>query len=239
MPTRPSTDAPSLRRSWIGTAVMLVAVIVGVGAVSLGSSEYQRVSSDHTTVDLQRQTGAIHDLERSLLPLNQRVIAALYLPTPQERAAGLGDYTVARDRLAEAFETAERDLTGTAMMLRLLEARDHLSALDSGVEGAEDLWTDGTVGRVLTAGGDPFALQVWAEVSALVSALTELGSESVEALQGQVADVNHTRQLIGPAVVGTVAVALSLGWLLSRRMSVSDAIAFVPAGTMAPCTLPS
>ncbi|WP_436794597.1 diguanylate cyclase domain-containing protein [Actinospongicola halichondriae] len=196
---------------------MLIVIVVGFGVVSFASTQYQRTVFDRTTSDLRQRTAAVDELERALVRLNQRVMSPLYGATPEVRAAGMSEYLVVRDEIISALGVAEQEFADTAMMPQLRQTQDLWRAVNVEVENSAARWTEGTAMATQQAGNDPFA-DLWPQVFALTASLTDLGAESVEVLDHQVAEAKRMQLLLGPLIAGATVGAIALGWFVSRRM---------------------
>lgn len=216
---RVDIGAPSIRRTWVASAVQLLVVAAVVGAIAVGSVVF---AADHFR-DVARTGEAemqvVADLQESLYESMATATPVLY-----QSASDLSDdeelarFVAASDELTTQLEAADGSFTGEQANDLVSSALQEWRGVDQAVRAAPAQHTSGELVDDFTAGVDPFGDTFWVPVYNMDVAFAELGRETFEELQGQISLLDRVRTAVVPSVLGALVLAAWLAWRASRRM---------------------
>ncbi|MEO8697309.1 MAG: EAL domain-containing protein [Acidimicrobiales bacterium] len=210
----------TLHRVWTGTVIKILVLMVSVGAIGIGATQYQRDASHNSTAQIERQMSAQAALSGALLGINAPAAIGMMYGTgntvaPDELRAG---YEVIRSKINAAFDNAGHVMVDPVLMPILIRARETWQAMDAAVLAAPDLVASGAIEQAMARGEDPNKASIWDRYNGISSDFSTLATESVVVLQQRSREQNQAQLFIIPAILGTLLAALLLSWLAVRRM---------------------
>jgi diguanylate cyclase (GGDEF)-like protein len=213
-------SAPTLRRTWNGAAVQLVAILLTLGVGVLATMAYQRAAFDRTTSRLEAEVQASVDLRSSVLEASIAILGVLYGDSGtvevHEQAVLAYDAAIAhvgrRTSEARALFTSDDD---RALLDQLDQA---MRATDAGVREARARLGTPEVDEAIARGLDPFAESVWSHQGGVEGLMAELVASSVIRMRERVANTNRLERAATATVTLALVVGLVVYWLAGRRI---------------------
>jgi diguanylate cyclase (GGDEF)-like protein len=215
--TRPS---PSLNRIWVTSAVQLLTVVVVLGVFALAATSFSHSLFSATTSQAEQEMSSVTTIKAALIDISIAAPRVMYgVGGSGDAAADLIDYRSARARVYAEFEQAEQIFVDGESEATLLDMIETWQAMDGAILEGPAMLAAGEVEQVLESGVDPYAEIVWGRYTTLDGQLADLASFSVHELQHRIGKADRLQNVILPAVVGAVVLALLLSWAAARRFS--------------------
>lgn len=217
---RSRTPAPTLRSISIVTVAKLVAVIVVLGGVATGVTQYQRTLYGDSSAEVYEASRVLGEVDRALIESAGGMLEVLYRPRDGEGLdAAFAVYEESSERTAEAFDRASTVLGGTSAGDRLATARATWDEIDAVVLASPDEWTSEMIQAAVDANADPWVATVWAPYDRLNTEMADVRGATVDELQARSAEIGRLQSVLVPLVLVAIVVAVLLSVMTLRRLS--------------------
>ena len=180
----------TLRRTWITSALQLVPIIVGLGALAVGTTWYSRTVFHETTSHVEI-VASVTALKTAIVEVSKMATPVIYgFESTFTDEENLDRYDASGELLSAEFAAAQSIFRGESRSI-LDEMVETWHELDTTIRGAPARMEAGAFTDILAAGDDPFVLTVWAVYNGMDLRLSELSTNTVSDLHGRISDFDR------------------------------------------------
>ncbi|HUF33382.1 MAG TPA: EAL domain-containing protein [Acidimicrobiales bacterium] len=218
--SRVRASGRSLRRIWISSVAVLVAAIFFLGLLAASTHHFQRAVFEGTTSTHTKKASAVGELLVMKRQMTDPLVGVLYRLGGDEKAAvAKAEFDGLVVRFERALVVVEGLIENPAEEAHFGTALTVWDEVGVEIEKAWVNWNGETLADFLSQGEPPLMIPVWQRWTGIDNHLGDLQVEMSTTLETRADEVMSRLNVVGALVLGTVAVALLMAWMATRRLS--------------------